>query len=123
VLALHVLDDTVLAQAVTLSPIDAAALEGSFAQIARAELDRFVADSLPGDAQSLVSRTIELGGAAEAILRTASEGRFDLIACGTHGRTGLRRALFGSTAERIVRLSPCPVFAVREGLAASRIAA
>lgn len=123
VLAVHVLDDRVLAQAATLSPIDAAALEGSFAQIARAELDRFVVDSLSEDQLPFVSGTIELGATAEAILRLASEGRFDLIACGTHGRTGIRRALFGSTAERIVRTATCPVFVVREGMAASRLVA
>jgi hypothetical protein len=31
---------------------------------------------------------------------------------GTHGRTGLTRALTGSVAERVVRLAPCPVLTV-----------
>lgn len=123
VLAVHVLDDQVLAQTATLSPVDAMALEGSFAQLARGDLDRFVAESLDGPDRALVTRTIELGATAEAIQRVAREGAFDLIACGTQGRTGLRRALFGSTAERIVRLAPCPVFAVREGPPAARVAA
>jgi universal stress protein A len=34
---------------------------------------------------------------------------------GTHGRTGVQRMLMGSVAERIVRLSPCPVLTVRPG--------
>jgi nucleotide-binding universal stress UspA family protein len=33
---------------------------------------------------------------------------------GTHGRTGLNRALLGSVAERVVRLAPCPVLTVRQ---------
>jgi nucleotide-binding universal stress UspA family protein len=32
---------------------------------------------------------------------------------GTHGRTGLGRYLLGSTAERVVRLSPVPVLTAR----------
>ena len=34
---------------------------------------------------------------------------------GTHGRTGLKHLLMGSVAERVVRLSPCPVLTVRVG--------
>lgn len=36
-----------------------------------------------------------------------------LIVIGTHGRTGLDRLLFGSTAERVVRSAGCPVLTVR----------
>jgi nucleotide-binding universal stress UspA family protein len=47
------------------------------------------------------------------ILRTAKEKEVDLIVVGTHGRTGLDHVLFGSTAEKVVRRSPCPVLSVR----------
>lgn len=53
------------------------------------------------------------GRAAEAILRLAGAGDFDAIAMGTHGRTGLRHALLGSVAERVVRFAPCPVLTLR----------
>ena len=33
----------------------------------------------------------------------------DLIIMGTHGLSGLDRALLGSTTERVVRIAPCPV--------------
>ena len=47
------------------------------------------------------------------IVRFAREGSYDLIVLSTHGRTGLRHALLGSVAEKIVRKAPCPVLTVR----------
>lgn len=47
------------------------------------------------------------------ILRFARDGACDLIVMGTHGRTGLRHALLGSVAEKVVRKSPCPVLTIR----------
>lgn len=46
---------------------------------------------------------------------TAAAARIDasLIVLGTHGRTGLDRILFGSTAERVVRSAGCPVLTIR----------
>jgi nucleotide-binding universal stress UspA family protein len=120
--ALNVLDDYVLAQASTLSQLDAVQIEASFAQLARAELDRIVLDATGGRAEH-VERRLDVGTPAEAIARVAREVGADLVACGTHGRSGLRRALFGSVAEHVVRIAPCPVLVVREGKAASRLAA
>ncbi len=40
----------------------------------------------------------------------------DLIVIGTHGRRGFQRALLGSVAEKTVRLAPCPVLTVHEGV-------
>jgi universal stress protein A len=50
----------------------------------------------------------------QRIVEAAREKKIDLIVAGTGGRSGLARALLGSTAERIVRHAPCPVFIVRE---------
>jgi len=47
------------------------------------------------------------------ICRYAEEMHADLIIMGTHGRTGLRHALLGSIAEKVVRRAPCPVLTVR----------
>lgn len=43
----------------------------------------------------------------------ADESDIDLIILATHGRTGVEHILFGSTAEKIIRKSPCPVLVVR----------
>ena len=52
------------------------------------------------------------GRAAPELLRYARDKRVDLIVVGSHGRTGLSRALLGSVAEQIVRLAPCLVLTV-----------
>lgn len=50
---------------------------------------------------------------AEVIVRIAEEWDVDLIAMGTHGRSGLAHLLLGSTAERVVQHADCPVLTVR----------
>ena len=53
------------------------------------------------------------GAPAEEILRAAEEIGADLIAMGTHGRTGLSRIRAGSVAETVLREARCPVLALR----------
>ena len=53
------------------------------------------------------------GVPSEEIIRIAAAEGTDLIITGTHGRTGLRRILMGSVAERVLRDAPCPVLTVR----------
>ena len=48
------------------------------------------------------------------ICQLASDISADLIVTSTHGYTGATRCLEGSTAERIVQHSPCPVLVARE---------
>lgn len=49
----------------------------------------------------------------EEICRLARDRGIDLIVAATRGNTGLKHLVLGSTAERIVRYSPCPVLVVR----------
>jgi len=60
------------------------------------------------------SARIRQGNPYEEILAAAIESKVDLIVMGTHGRTGLARAVLGSVAEKVVRLSPVPVLTVRQ---------
>jgi nucleotide-binding universal stress UspA family protein len=53
------------------------------------------------------------GYSSTEILRLAQEIPLDLIVMGSHGLTGLAHVLFGSTADRVVRRSPCSVLTVR----------
>jgi nucleotide-binding universal stress UspA family protein len=54
-----------------------------------------------------------IGPTAPEIDRIAGEGRYDLIVMGTHGRTGLAKALLGSTTAKVVQKAPCAVLTVR----------
>ena len=47
------------------------------------------------------------------IIRYARENQIDLIVISTHGRSGIKHALFGSVAEQVVRNAPCPVLVVK----------
>jgi nucleotide-binding universal stress UspA family protein len=69
--------------------------------------DRLAAEGLPVD---WVARE---GDPSVVIVEEAERRQADLIAMGTHGRSGLRHLLLGSTAERVVQHAACPVMTVR----------
>jgi nucleotide-binding universal stress UspA family protein len=60
-----------------------------------------------------VEEVIGHGDAAAEIVRVADEHEVDLIVISSHGRTGLGRIIFGSTAEAVVRHARCPVLVVK----------
>jgi nucleotide-binding universal stress UspA family protein len=60
-----------------------------------------------------VEELIVHGEAASEIVRVAKDRKVDLIVVSSHGRTGLGRILFGSTAEAVVRHASCPVLVVK----------
>jgi nucleotide-binding universal stress UspA family protein len=66
-----------------------------------------------GNVSALEPRT---GTAYEEICFVARELKADLIVVATHGYTGYKRMYLGSTAERVVQHSPCPVLVVRHHL-------
>lgn len=71
-----------------------------------------------------ICKRVESGGLAckahvlgsapvDAILDTARDVDARMIVMGTRGLTGIKHALLGSVAERVVRLAPCPVVTVK----------
>ena len=48
------------------------------------------------------------------IIQLARKEGVDMIVIATHGHTGLKHVLVGSTTEKVVRKAPCPVLCVRE---------
>jgi universal stress protein A len=84
--------------------------EGSRAY-ARKVFDEYVA-GLPEALRSRVDARLEFGVPDERILELAGEGGYDLLVLGTHGRTGIPRAMLGSVAASVVPRAPCPVLVV-----------
>jgi nucleotide-binding universal stress UspA family protein len=67
-------------------------------------------EKIPGTVAS--SSIVAHGGPADEIVRIASDQNADLIVIATHGLTGWRRFVFGSVAQRVVRLARCPVLTI-----------
>lgn len=64
----------------------------------------------PGECKLVLARGTDF---AAVIVRQAKKLRAELIIMGSHGRTGLRRLLLGSVAERTLRYADCPVLIVK----------
>jgi len=78
---------------------------------AEKRIDRFLSERVPSGVRyhTLMSQ----GHAADEILDAAEKHRIDLITIATHGHTGLRHLVFGSVAEKVVRMATIPVLTVR----------
>jgi universal stress protein A len=55
----------------------------------------------------------KIGIPANEIVRLVEEESVDLIVMGTHGWTGFKHLILGSTAENVVRTAKCPVLTVK----------
>ena len=60
-----------------------------------------------------VEPVIVEGEPAPEIAKAVRDYDIDLVTVVTHGRRGIARAMFGSTAEEIIAEAPCPVLTVR----------
>jgi nucleotide-binding universal stress UspA family protein len=79
----------------------------------QARLDGFVAERRKSAADVQVTTVLrEHLSYGQGLIDYAGEEGIDLVVVGTLGHTNLRYALLGSTAERVVRDSPCSVLAV-----------
>lgn len=61
-----------------------------------------------------VSLHVEFGDPGFRIAELAEQLGAGLIVLPSHGRTGIKRLLIGSVAERVVRCAHCPVLVLRE---------
>jgi nucleotide-binding universal stress UspA family protein len=75
----------------------------------RAFADENLADNVAADLE------VRIGQPAEEIIAAARDSKCDSIVLSTRGLTGLDRYLIGSVADRVARLSACPVVLVRPG--------
>src|SRR5687768_9015936 len=77
----------------------------------RTEVRNLLADPLFDGLE--VEPVIVEGEPATEIARAVRDYEIDLVTVVTHGRRGLARALWGSTAEEIIAEAPCPVLTIR----------
>ncbi|MFT7460684.1 MAG: universal stress protein A [Planctomycetota bacterium] len=63
------------------------------------------------DGLIIIRKTI-YGAAAEDITSYANDHGISMIVMGTHGYSGMNRLLLGSVAEKVVRISSCPVLTI-----------
>lgn len=78
---------------------------------ARAYLER-VAEPLRKQGLQVECVTLQ-GTPGEAIVSFAHKNKIDLIAIATHGRSGLKRLVFGSVADFLLRESGLPMLVIR----------
>ena len=75
-------------------------------------LDKLIADKVPRGLRA--ESKVLFGNPVDAIVEFARDSNADLIVSCTHGRGGLSHVLMGSTAEALVRHSPCPVLTLKQ---------
>lgn len=109
---LHVINAVDVVRAA--GPFDAGGLDEEFLDRLEGEGRETVESTVSAiDAVNEVRTDVVRGRPSEAICEYVEGHAIDLVAMGTHGRSGLRRYVVGSVAERVVRRSDVPVYTVR----------
>jgi nucleotide-binding universal stress UspA family protein len=80
----------------------------------RRELHRKLEKVVPTERGVKYQHCYLRGTATGEIVEFAEQQGIDLLVMASHGRTGLRRLLMGSTAEKVMRQAPCPVLIVKQ---------
>lgn len=113
VVVLHVLDEPATIDPMFRGDIPLEMLRSRMEQFARENLEAFLGRHFAGFER--LETVLGAGVPHREIIGKAREVQADLIVIGTHGRTGVEHVIFGSTAEKVVRMAPCPVLSVRQG--------
>ena len=78
---------------------------------AQRKMATFLADNI-----SKVSLDVEgkvlTGHPAEEIINYAKQQKIDLLIIGSHGFKGFEKFVFGSVAEKVIKMAPCPVLTI-----------
>jgi nucleotide-binding universal stress UspA family protein len=89
---------------------DLSVLEREQRENAEQQMLRFVRQAKFGRVK--FKTVVKMGYPTDYIDTFAEKEKIDLIITSTHGRTGFKHALMGSTAEQVVRRAPCSVLVV-----------
>jgi nucleotide-binding universal stress UspA family protein len=92
----------------------AADVSGKYRESLMQGVQKQLDDLVPSEATTScdVNSEVEVGVPYRIILRVLEDERIDLLVMNIHGKGMLDRALLGSTAERVVRVAPCPVMLI-----------
>jgi nucleotide-binding universal stress UspA family protein len=71
-------------------------------------------EAAAGEQGMALDTMIPMGRPEEGIVKAADFKQASLIIVGSHGRTGLKRLLMGSVAERVIGHAKCPVLVVKK---------
>ncbi|HET8948246.1 MAG TPA: universal stress protein [Candidatus Polarisedimenticolia bacterium] len=113
VMVLHVIHVPDLEELAMLAGVTGEALRGRLVKERRERLAELVHETQESDGEVPVETLIGWGHPYEVILRKASDSAVSLIVLGTAGPSAdMERALFGSTAEKVLRSAACPVLCV-----------
>lgn len=85
---------------------------GDLTKSAEERMARFVSEHLANTPYG-VSSKVFVGDAATEIVNFAKQSSADLIIMTTHGYSGVKHVLLGSTTEDVLRHAECPVLSVR----------
>ena len=107
---LHVVENLTVGYASDLFPVPMAEVFQEISGYAKAELAKLAEEARQRGV--VVAELVAQGKPSAEIIRHAAENSVDMIVLGTHGKGMLDKALFGSTAERVIRRAPCPVLTV-----------
>ncbi len=86
-------------------------LNDTVLDMSREQMAKLVPDDLAGTIEH--DFVVREGHSAQQIITFAREAAVDLIVMATHGYSGLEQALLGSTTDRVIRNTPCPVLVVK----------
>ena len=112
IVVLHVVEPAVYPESYMLVTTALEDLNQGLLQSARQRIGELCRERIGNRVTS--ESMVRTGRAHSEIAAAARELDVDLIILATHGYTGLRHVLLGSTAERVVRHAPCPVLTVRD---------
>ena len=107
---LHVLEIPVAYSGESMIADFARDLDGRAAR----ELDQWAARARAKVTVPVETRTRIGYAGAQVLSAIEHDPTIDLVVVGSHGRTGIKRALLGSVAEKVVRHATCPVLVARE---------
>ena len=78
---------------------------------AQRKMATFVKDNM-GKSSLDIEEVVLSGHPAEEIISYAKQKKMDLLIIGSHGFKGFEKFVFGSVAEKVIKMAPCPVLTI-----------